>query len=57
MQDLTGQHQNQESQPALNASSNSLYKQFFEKVKKAEVEEVISMVNQMGLDIANLQND
>lgn len=40
------QHQNQESlgQPTLNASSNSLYKQFFEKVKKAEVEEVISMV-------------
>jgi hypothetical protein len=45
------------TQPSLNASSNSLYKQFFERVKKGEIDEVIAMVNQIGLDVANLYND
>lgn len=42
---------------ALNASSNQLYKYFFELVKKGEVDEIVKQVNQSCLDVANLYND
>lgn len=37
--------------------SSSLVRQFFEKLSKGECEEIISMVNNFGLDVSSVRND